>query len=194
MNSILKIEKKLSLLGITSEYGGNSIREVEKIEEIIGLTLPIEYKEFLLKYGTLNFNDIEVGFYPTKTVDEEPLTMVNFYGLNGNNYNLKLIVNRYTDRIPHDLLPFAECPGGDQLCIGVNNKAIGKIYYWNHNKEKLQVNKLEEMWEPVTLIYNSFFDLIMNFQELKENIDFDDSTIENLKVSDKFLSRIKNNN
>ena len=89
------------------------------------------------------------------------------------------------------MIPIAECPGGDQLCIGINNKMVGKIYYWDHNKEKLQVNTIEEMWEPVTLIYNSFFDLIMSSQELKENEEFDDSIIENIKVSNKFLSRFK---
>ncbi|EIT87220.1 hypothetical protein A374_01349 [Fictibacillus macauensis ZFHKF-1] len=134
----------------------------------------------------LNFNDTEVAFYPANTVDQEPLTIVNFYGLTGDNYDIKLIINRYTDRIPDDLMPIAECPGGDQLCVGINNKAFGKIYYW---EEKLQVNTLEEMWEPVTLIYNSFFDLIMSFEELKKNKDFADSTIENIKVSNIFLSR-----
>jgi len=53
------------------------------------------------------------------------------------------------------------------------------------------VNTIEEMWEPVTLIYDSFFDLIMSSEELKENTDFDDSAIENIKVSEKFLSRFK---
>lgn len=187
----MKIENKLSVLGITSKYGENPIIEVEKIEEAIGLTLPFEYKEFLHKFGTLNFNDTEVAFYPANTFDEEPLTIVNFYGLNEDNYDLKLIINRYTDRISNDLIPIAECPGGDQLCIGINNKVSGKIYYWNHNKEKLKVNTIEEMWEPVTLIYNSFFDLIMSSQELKENKDFDNSTIEHIKISDKFLSRFK---
>ena len=105
------------------------------------------------------------------------------------NFDLKLIINRYKDRIPNDLIPIAECPGGDQLCIGIKNKAFGKIYYWDHNKEKIQVNTIEEMWEPVTLIYNTFFDLITSSQELKENKNFDDSTIENIKVSEKFLSR-----
>lgn len=142
-------------------------------------------------FGTLNFNDTEVVFYPANTVDEETLTVVNFYGLNGDNFDLKLIINRYKDRIPNDLIPIAECPGGDQLCIGINNKAFGKIYYWDHNKEKIQVNTIEEMWGPVTIIYNTFFDLITSSQELKENKNFDDSTIENIKVSDKFLSRFK---
>lgn len=190
-NNSLKIESKLSLLGITSKYGRNQIREIEKFEETIGLTLPIEYKEFLHKFGTLNFNDTEVTFYSANIVDEEPLTIVNFYGLNGDNYDLKLIINRYTDRIPNDLIPIAECSGGDQLCIGINNKAFGKIYYWDHNKEKLQVNTIKDISEPVTLIYNSFFDLIMSSQKLKENKDFDDSTIENIKVSEKFLLRFK---
>ena len=190
-NKSLEIENKLSLLGITSKYGENQIGEVEKIEETIGLTLPIEYKEFLHMFGTLNFNDTEVVFNPTNTVDKEPFTIVNFYGLNADNFDLKLIIIRYKGRIPDDLIPIAECPGGDQICIGINNKAYGKIYYWDHNKEKIQVNTIEEMWEPVTLIYNTFFDLITSSQELIENKSFDDSTIENIKVSDKFLSRLK---
>ncbi|EIT87219.1 hypothetical protein A374_01344 [Fictibacillus macauensis ZFHKF-1] len=48
----MKIENKLSLLGITSKYGNNSSREVEKVEQTIGLTLPDEYKEFLHTFGT----------------------------------------------------------------------------------------------------------------------------------------------
>jgi len=185
-----KIENKLSQLGITSKYGSNTIKDLEKIEEALSFTLPIEYKEFLYLYGTLNFNDIEIAFSSLDTSNEEPLTIVNFYGLNGNDYdNLKLIINQYTDRIPDDLIPIAECPGGDQICIGINNKAFGKIYFWDHNKEKLHVNTTEEMWEPVTLIYNTFLELIMSSQELKEDEDFDDSIVENIKVSDKFLSR-----
>lgn len=189
----IKIENKLSQLGLTSIYGYSPIREVEKIEETFGFILPNEYKEFLHKFGTLNFSDIEIVFYPANTNNEEALTIVNFYGVKGDNYNLKLIINRYNDRIPDDLIPIAECPGGDQLCIGIKNKAFDKIYYWDHNKEKMQVNTVEEMWEPVTLINNSFYEFIMSSQELKENKDFDDSNIENIKVSDKFLSRLKNN-
>ena len=107
-------------------------------------------------FGTLNLNVTEVVFYPANTVDEETFTIVNFYSLNGDNFDLKLIINRYKGRIPNNLIPIAECPGDDQLCIGINNKAFGKIYYWDHNKEKIQVNTIEEMWEPVTLIYNIF--------------------------------------
>lgn len=188
-NNLLEIERKLSLLGITSKYGENPNREVKKIEETLSLTLPMEYKRFLQKFGTLNFNDTEIAFYPETPIEEDFFTIVNFYGLTGDNHDLKLIINRYEFRIPNDLIPIAECPGGDQLCIGINNKTFGKIYYWNHNKEKLQVNTIEELWEPINLIYDSFFDLIMSIQELQESEDFDDSIIESIKVSDKFLSR-----
>lgn len=46
-------------------------------------------------FGTLNFNVTEVVFYPANTVDEETFTIVNFYSLNGDNFDLKLIINRY---------------------------------------------------------------------------------------------------
>ena len=80
-NRSVEIENKLSVLGMTSKYGENPNGEVEKIEEAIGLTLPMDYKRFLHKFGTLNFNDTEVVFSLENTVDEEFLTIVNFYGL-----------------------------------------------------------------------------------------------------------------
>lgn len=121
---------------------------------------------------------------------EESITIVNFYGLSQEHFDF---INCYTDRTPNELIPIAECPGGNQLCIGINNNSLNKIYYWDHNKEKMQISTIEDMWEPVTLIYDSFFDFIMSSEELKEDEDLGDTRIENIKVSDKFLSRFKKN-
>ncbi len=193
MNNSFEIENKLIQLGIKSKYEKNRISEVEELEEILGVSFPYEYKEFLQKFGTLELNNTEIGFYQPKNIDEESITIVNFYGLNQDHFDLESVINRYTDRIPNELIPIAECPGGDQLCIGINNNSINKIYYWDHNKEKVQISMIEDMWEPVTLIYDSFFDFIMSSHELKEDEDLGDTKIENIKVSDKFLSRFKKN-
>lgn len=184
----LEIINKLSLLGITSKYGENPIRMIETFEATIEGALPKDYKEFLCKFGTLNFDNAEVVFCPE---NEDPLSVVNFYGLNGDNYDLQLIINRYADRIPNELIPIAECPGGDQLCIGINNKVFGEIYYWDHNREYIQVNTSEEWWRPLTLFFNTFFDLIISSQGLKEDKGCNDSTIENISVSENFLARFK---
>ncbi|MBM6617226.1 SMI1/KNR4 family protein [Bacillus suaedaesalsae] len=108
-NESIFIENKLKQLGTTSKYGNTSLREIEEIEVTLGINLPNEYKEFLSRFGTLNFNDIEVAFYSVTNSDKEPFKIVNFYGVNGDNFDLKMIINSYTDRIPEDLIPIAEC-------------------------------------------------------------------------------------
>lgn len=187
----LIIASKLNSLGITSEYGKTPIDEIEKFEENIGAKLPPEYKEFLHSFGVLNFNDVDIAFYPSINDVEEKLSMVSFYGFSEDSNDLRLITNRYKDRIPSDLIPMVELPGGDQLCIGVSSKTFGKVYYWNHDKEKSQMDSIEDMWLPVVLIFNSFADLIMSFQVLEEDVTVRSSVVKSIKMSDKFLSRLK---
>ncbi|VXC37909.1 conserved hypothetical protein [Bacillus sp. 349Y] len=47
------------------------------------------------------------------------------------------------------------------------------------------------MWGPVTLIYPSFYDLIMSIQRVEDTEDMENPTIVEMKISDAFLARIK---
>ncbi|KMK90999.1 SMI1/KNR4 family protein [Rossellomorea marisflavi] len=192
MRRFQEIDDKLRLLGMTSKYELNPIDSIK--EAILSpLPLPFDYKDFLIKYSPLNFYDAAIHLIPSlsKNTIDEPLSLINFYGFSPGTSNLLTVMKRYRDRIPEDMIPIAECPGGDQICIGTGNEVFGKIYYWNHDKEKLHVNSQEDMWGPVTLIYPSFYDLIMSIQRVEDTEDMENPTIVEMKISDAFLARIK---
>lgn len=183
------IEEKLTKLGVTSKYAHNQTEEITKLK--ISEILPKDYKEFLFNFGTLDFKNNEIIICPPNSVEKEPISFINFYGLNIGNHNLNTIIRRYQNRIPSDLIPIAECPGGDQICIGIAGNALGEIYHWNHEKEKLHLNSPKEIWEPLTLLFTSFYQLIMSLKKIEETEDINDSSIVKINISDKFLSRLK---
>lgn len=191
MKRFQEIDDKLRLLGMTSIYELNPIDSIKEAK-LFPLPLPLDYKDFLIKYGPLNY-DAAIHLIPSlsKNTFDEPLSLINFYGFSPGTSNLLTIMKRYRDRIPEDMIPIAECPGGNQICIGTGNEVFGKIYYWDHDKEKLHVNSQEDIWGPVTLIHPSFYDLIMSVQKVEETEDTENPTIVEMKISDAFLARIK---
>lgn len=176
---------------MTSKYELNPIDSIKEAK-LFPLPLPLDYKDFLIKYGPLNY-DAAIHLIPSlsKNTIDEPLSLINFYGFSPGTSNLLTIMKRYRDRIPGELIPIAECPGGDQICIGTGNEVFGKIYYWDHDKEKLHVNSQEDIWGPVTLIHPSFYDLIMSVQKVEETEATENPTIVEMKISDAFLARIR---
>lgn len=189
MRRFQEIDDKLRLLGMTSKYELNPIDSIKEAK-LFPLPLPLDYKDFLIKYCPLNFYDAAIHLIPTLSIDE-PLSLINFYGFSPGTSNLLTVMKRYRDRIPGELVPIAECPGGDQICLGTGNEVFGKIYYWDHDKEKMHVNSQEDMWGPVTLLHPSFYDLIMSVQKVEETEDTENPTIVEMKISDAFLARIK---
>lgn len=182
-------------LGITSKHGGCSEQQIQELEQTTGISLPSEYKEFLLSFGTLGFHDQEIAFYPVKSPalyveGGTEIPIVNFYGLEHDEDDISVLSARYKGRLPDEMMPIAECPGGDQLSIGLKNEASGRIYYWNHNKEKMQVNLQGEMWAALTLISYTFNEFMVGIGIRMEDEENADPMIQEIKISDKFLSRL----
>lgn len=193
-NSFTNIERKLKEMSITSKYSQRSEQQVVKIEQKYGFSLPLDYRQFLINYGTLNFAE-DIVFLPIEKLPDSSEdgyeSIINFYGLENDHNDLKRLIERYNGRIPEDIIPIAECPGGNQLCISMNNDFRGKIYFWDHEKEKAQINSLEDLWKNIYLISNSFNELIMSFK-IREEDNLDSSKITEIKMNDKFLARLQN--
>lgn len=82
------------------------------------------------------------------------------------------ILNNYKvfkGRIKKELLPIAEDSFGNQICIGIKNKYIGKIYFWDHELEESFFKS-----KAITLIANSFNDFL---DSLFEYVDPDESVL-----------------
>ncbi|MPQ31648.1 SMI1/KNR4 family protein [Clostridium estertheticum] len=193
-----KIEKKLADIGF--EIDGNEHLEIE-LDELEGrndIQIPEEYRKFILKYGGLSFEE-DMCFRP---IEKSRWTQENsmqgfdyFYGLDGDNLDIRKKRNIYLDRMPNSIIPIAECPGGNQLCLGVELNNYGKIYFWDHEneleaKKMLGFNKLTEInsyWDNVFLVSESFSNFIMDLEIVESSESDDDDDLEEIWLSDDLL-------
>lgn len=108
-------------------YKGSSIDIIESVEHRLQITLPEDYKQFVLKYD---------GGYPNPKhfkVDGKVEIFNNLISLDENEYNnIYEILEDLQDRIGDQLIPFAEDGFGNLLCFDYS--ANKNIVFWDHEK------------------------------------------------------------
>ena len=127
-------------------YKDSSIDIIESVEHRLQITLPEDYKQFVLKYdgGYPNPNHFKVGgkleiFNNLISLDE-----------NEDN-NIYEILEDLQDRIGVQLIPFAEDGFGNLLCFDYS--ADKSIVFWNHEKNY-------DDFKEATFVCSSFSSLI----------------------------------
>jgi hypothetical protein len=136
----------------SNKYGSLSIKELQVFEQHIGISLPDDYRDYLLTHnGGKPENDT---FHISEGEGESCLHHV--YGLHdGPNYfNLRNAYEVYYGRIPSDLFPIADDVSGNKICIGLRSEKRGKIYFWDHELEAEEGE--EPYWSNITEIAPSF--------------------------------------
>ena len=106
-------------------YKGSSIDIIESVEHRLQITLPEDYKQFVLKYD---------GGYPNHfKVDGKVEIFNNLISLDENEYNnIYEILEDLQDRICDQLIPFAEDGFGNLLCFDYS--ANKNIVFWDREK------------------------------------------------------------
>lgn len=165
------IEQKLKELGviISNETVHNETELLYEYEALIGHTLPATYKVFLLKYKTsLDFDNMIVY----RPLESSPWDSEGTQGLN-EIYGLTLGTNKdsgfstlsetyttYLDRMPHSVVPIAEAPGGNQICLGIKAPVEGKVFFWDHEDEREIIGEHQNDFENMYLIANTLEEFI----------------------------------
>jgi len=143
-----------------------NIKDIEALEESYGLSLPEDYKQFLLKY-----NGGEPDKYLFKDKNLGSLVLNVLYGINiEDSYDeLHNVIKVYKDRIPSSFIPIGDDSGGNQFVIGIKGKFKDKIYLWDHNTE-LEHNKFTENTLPGNMykLADNFTEFINALEEDKE--------------------------
>lgn len=115
-----------------------------KLEQKLTLALPEQYREYLMNFDEVFF-DNEIEFTPIEanpwTTSEGKQSFDEFYGLDDLYKHLDL----YQDRMPNDLIPIGECPGGNLICLGVKGSILDKVYFWDHENEYTARVMIEEV-------------------------------------------------
>lgn len=188
-NNFEEIEKKLESSGIKPRFTNiHYDQEILNLENEFDISFPEDYKKFILKYGETTCEN-DIGYIAKKnnilSLENSYEMIVDFYGLESNNFNLCKLINTFLGRMPYSIIPIADCPGGNQICIGVKGEVLGKVYLWDHEKEldayrMLSPNQIfpdiDKYWTNVYQIADSFVEFInsftfVNFQTPKEKLN-----------------------
>jgi len=150
----------------SNKFGALTEDAVKKLEFQIGTLLPKEYRAFLLKHngGEPVPSDFKLG--------EDDITgLHHIYGIfeQDNHRDILNNYNVFKGRIKKELLPIADDSFGNQICIGIKNKYVGKIYFWDHEFEGSFFKS-----KAITLIANSFNDFL---ESLFQYVDPDESVL-----------------
>lgn len=127
-------------------YKDSSINIIESVEHRLQITLPEDYKQFVLKYD---------GGYPNHfKVDGKVEIFNNLISLDEKEYdNIYEILEDLQDRIGDQLIPFAEDGFGNLLCFDYS--ANKNIVFWDHEKNY-------DDFKESTFVCFSFSNLIGN--------------------------------
>ena len=103
-------------------------KRLSNFESEIGATLPIEYRQFLLKFnGGSPFPDtVEIKGMPESQTD-----VLEFFGVDAFDESSDLRWNKetFSDRVPAQMLPIACDSGGSFFCLLLAGEDSGKVIY-----------------------------------------------------------------
>ncbi|MEH6949676.1 SMI1/KNR4 family protein [Bacillus sp. JJ634] len=146
--------------------------EVKTLEEKHNLEFPNDYDFYLKHYGNDYIRE-DFRFIPSielpKTIKQTQFEIDSIYGLNNDENNLDDKIISYKDILPGDLIPIADLPGGDLICIGKQGDNYNKVYIWFHEMDG----------DNVFLVSDSFEGFIYNIKRIKT----EKSTIDNVKLN-----------
>lgn len=101
-------------------------------ENFLDVKLPLDYREYLK-----NINETR-PIANAFDIPNQGYNVVNrFFSLIAKNKNETLIyqLKQYKNRIPSEMLPIGNDPGGNLLLIALKGSSRGGVYFWDHNFE-----------------------------------------------------------
>lgn len=140
------------IIQITDSKTPLSNSEIVEFEDEMGIVLPTQYRQFLLKFNGGHPTPCEFGFrrgaYGRSMVSE-------FWAIHEGPSSLKWQFDAFKTRekrIADDLMSIACDPSGNQICLGINGNRNGQVFFWDHEEE----NDEDEPEHNVYLIAPSF--------------------------------------
>lgn len=115
-----------------------TLGDIEAAEKRLQLSFPEEYKEFLLKH---NGGSPTPNRFLYKDYDgNDSSSLVNFfhaiYEGRIDNLELKYQFLVSEGRLLKKMIPIANDPFGNLICVSAEGDDMGKVYFWDHELEQ----------------------------------------------------------
>jgi hypothetical protein len=134
-----------------------TLEQMAAVEKIVGLKFPEEYINHLMKFNggrckpnVFHFN--ERG-KPESDVVEWFLAVYD-----GESYNLMKKIEWFKveeKRIPSYMIPIANDPFGNLICLSCGEQDYGYIYFWDHELESGEIDLDDSKFENLSYISDS---------------------------------------
>jgi hypothetical protein len=116
-----------------------TVESLHELEFDMGVKLPKEYFEFLLKHNGGDFKQ-PVMFYVENTSNfPQGVTIESFFGDHNldSSGNLRWYAETFENRIPYDRLAVADCGGLDLVMLSMEGPSFepGKVWFWDGTEE-----------------------------------------------------------
>jgi len=133
-----------------------------ELENQLQIELPQDYKDFMLaNNGGTPEEDWAFDFVEldpskiTSSIIQEFMIIYAEETMEVNDLRAGYVALVESGQIPKALLPIAEDPGGNLICISVSEKDYGRVYFGNHELEVPETGYI-----VMSLIANSFSEFI----------------------------------
>lgn len=174
------IDKIMQMIKFTETEAPTNLASIQRLEAWIGLSFPEVYQQHLLKYngGTCDpcvftFKEKRRTFFG---LIEKYVTTDSVVGWflaihDGEFDSLEQSIYDYKideKRLPTALLPIANDPGGNLICISCGEKDYGYIYFWDHESEVDYTVADDSNYSNLSLIAKTLDDFFAGLKEYEE--------------------------
>ena len=141
----------------SKRFGNLDSESLNKFELKLSLTLPDDYRIFLLTHNGGNPEPSDV-----KKIESNVQWI---YGIHNGEYwaSLEEQINTYKNRIPSKTLPVGNDSFGNIYLLSLRNNSFGQIWFWDHENESDQA--ADEYFENITKLSSSFSEFLNELYE-----------------------------
>ena len=166
---------------IESKKAPAPLDQLEALETELGKKLPADYRRFLIACNG-GFAGGRFWFEGPTPEGKKADAGVNHIGgfRRQGHFSLKWARECYEGRIPDTLLWIMDDPFGNAICLGIQGKHRGKVYFWDHENEPDtdEWDGKVETARNLKLLANSFSDFVAGLQEPEDDRDAERKALE----------------
>lgn len=154
-----KYDERMSELGAyyvgKGEPSPLDAQDIRRVEERLGRQLPEDYAAFLADYGCYGFDQyVAFPYLAEYPHGAEGILNVCFGIAPGSAYDLFYNYETFAGRVPANLLPIADDPGSNLICLALGGGDRGRVYFWDRTSEAVYLigNSFDEFMRALRLM------------------------------------------